>query len=114
MFHSESSLRLCLCVFYCIQAKAALKFPSFSSEQQFPELEPGKCVSAWQRGCGKTMGQRTKRVLRHRTLYSQTAPRDTFFCVDNPSFKTRTRSVAEKHRTSKNERKEGESHKKIN
>lgn len=99
----------CVCVCYCIQAKAALKFPSFSSEQQFPEPQPGKCVSAWQRGCGKTMGQRTKRVLRHRTLYSQMALWDTFCCVDKPNFKIRTCSVAGKHHTCRNEGKEGES-----
>ncbi|KAK7121531.1 hypothetical protein R3I93_022576 [Phoxinus phoxinus] len=37
--------------------KGSLKFPSFCSEQHFPELWPGKCVSAWQLGCGKTMGR---------------------------------------------------------
>lgn len=59
---------LCLCVFYCIQANEALKFPSFGSEQHFPETQPGKCVSAWQPGCGKTKGQRVQGILRHRTF----------------------------------------------
>lgn len=77
MIHFES---LCLCVFHCIQANTALKFPSFGLEQHFPETQPGKCVSAWQPGCGKTEGQRAKGVLRYWTLFDCSGPRDAFFC----------------------------------
>ncbi|TSS60362.1 hypothetical protein Baya_12064 [Bagarius yarrelli] len=64
------------------QANTALKFPSFGSEQCFPETQPGKCASAWQPRCGKTEGQRVQGILRHRTLlFSCTALRDTFLRV---------------------------------